>query len=160
MSITWQQALQNKRIQYLEKSLLNGGAHLPFEELQTNLLKEIPGPIGIKPGTIKKMAFAVSQGVEVKTFAEAEKIQLPLGKKMERWSKERLDSSSKKPSKKMSGRPGPVHSEEDAPRSSNPLLAAWWAREIQPRLEAQGIRGVSWQLGDSPEVELVTKVKL
>lgn len=159
MSDTWQQELQNRRIQYLGKSLLNGGASLPFEALQKNVLREVPGAIGIKTVTIKKMAYAVAQGHKVETFTEAEKVKLPLGPQMRRWTNERLAQ------KKMSGHPGGLPEKEEvspgeAQRSSNPLLASWWAREIQPRLEAQGIRGVVWQLGDSPEVELVTKVKL
>jgi len=62
---------------------------------------------------------------------------------------------------KLPGQPGMTASSNTPEVSSeHPLLKAWWDRKILPLLEAQGIRGITWQLGQSPEVELVTKVKL
>jgi len=162
-AITWQRELQNKRIQYLNKSLLNGGAHLPFEELRMNVLRDVPGALGFKPAVIKKTAYAVSQGKAVKTIDEAESVALPMSSNMTKWAKSRLAGA--KPKTPMPGFPTPlkerpVETAVGADGSENPLLKAWWDREIRPRLDAQGITGISWQVGSAPEVELVTKVKL
>lgn len=63
---------------------------------------------------------------------------------------------------KLPGRPGPGAKSSEASEASaeNPLLRAWWDREIQPRLEEQGIRGINWSSGGPLEVEVVTKVTL
>ena len=71
------------------------------------------------------------------------------------------------PRKKRGPMPGaPVTLKPVTPPAGAPtmtdgtLLKAWWDKEIQPLLDDQGVRGITWCKGGPLELEIITTVKL